>query len=134
MNGVLTIIDNTIGKEGGYSNHPSDRGGPTRWGITQDVARANGYAGDMRQLPRELAVSIYLKRYWTQPRFSTIEPISVVIAEKMFDIGVNMGVSWPTIFLQQALNVLNRQGKDYSDINEDGDLGPASRSALAAYL
>ena len=44
---IDTLIDGVIGREGGYSNHPADRGGPTRWGVTEAVARANGYRGDM---------------------------------------------------------------------------------------
>ncbi|MCD9731087.1 hypothetical protein LVT16_28205, partial [Klebsiella pneumoniae] len=48
-------IEGILGKEGGYIDHPSDKGGPTRWGITQTTARAHGYTGDMRNLPRETA-------------------------------------------------------------------------------
>ncbi|HBU3826193.1 TPA: hypothetical protein MCX03_004221, partial [Klebsiella pneumoniae] len=33
------IIEGILGKEGGYVDHPSDKGGPTRWGITQTTAR-----------------------------------------------------------------------------------------------
>lgn len=40
------IIEGILGKEGGYVDHPSDKGGPTRWGITQTIARAHGYTGD----------------------------------------------------------------------------------------
>ena len=54
---VDELIDDVIGREGGYSNHPADRGGPTRWGITEAVARAHGFAGDMRDFPREDAAS-----------------------------------------------------------------------------
>ncbi len=39
---VDSLIDEVIGREGGYSNHPADRGGPTRWGVTEKVARAHG--------------------------------------------------------------------------------------------
>ena len=42
---IDTLIDGVIGREGGYSNHPADKGGPTRWGVTEAVARANGYRG-----------------------------------------------------------------------------------------
>lgn len=134
MDGVLKIIDATIGKEGAYGNHPSDLGGPTRWGITEAEAHRNGYCGDMKDYPREMAVAVYLKRYWEGPRIDTILPISEPIATKLFDIGVNMGVSWPVLFLQQALNGFNRKGVDYADINEDGDLGGATRGALTAFL
>ncbi|EPA3167239.1 glycosyl hydrolase 108 family protein, partial [Yersinia enterocolitica] len=37
------IFEAILGKEGEYVNHPDDKGGPTRWGITQKVARAHGY-------------------------------------------------------------------------------------------
>ena len=50
---IEAMIDATIGREGGYSNHPADRGGETIWGITAAVARRNGYAGAMRSMPRE---------------------------------------------------------------------------------
>ena len=33
-------IDELIEREGGYVCHPADRGGPTRFGITEAVARA----------------------------------------------------------------------------------------------
>ena len=48
-------FDHTVGKEGGYSNHPSDRGGETMWGITIAVARDYGYSGNMREMPVETA-------------------------------------------------------------------------------
>ena len=52
------IFDAILGKEGGYVNHSDDKGGPTNWGITQEVARAHGYSGDMRNLTRQQALDI----------------------------------------------------------------------------
>ena len=49
---VDELIDALIDREGGYANHPSDRGGPTNFGITETVARAHGFSGPMRSLPR----------------------------------------------------------------------------------
>jgi lysozyme family protein len=46
-------IEALIGKEGGFSNHPVDKGGPTMYGITEQVARAFGYDGLMTLLPKE---------------------------------------------------------------------------------
>ena len=57
------LIDAVIDREGRYVNHPADRGGPTCWGITEAVARAQGYAGPMRDLPRSEAASIYRRLY-----------------------------------------------------------------------
>lgn len=134
MEGVLKIIDNTIGKEGAYSNHPSDRGGPTRWGITQGKARENGYSGDMKSYPREMAVAVYLKDFWEKPKIATIALISEKIAEELFDTGVNMGAGVPAFMLQKALNALNMQGRLYPDLVEDGDIGPTTRNALTTFL
>lgn len=52
------LIDAVIDREGGYVHHPADRGGPTRWGITEAVARQRGWTGDMRGFPREEAAAI----------------------------------------------------------------------------
>ena len=52
MPDINGLIDELTEREGGYVNHPADRGGPTRFGVTEAVARAHGYAGAMRSLPR----------------------------------------------------------------------------------
>ena len=44
-------FEKLLGHEGGFVDHPKDPGGATRYGITQRVARANGYVGDMRNFP-----------------------------------------------------------------------------------
>ena len=63
------LIDALIEREGGYVDHPGDKGGPTRFGITQAIARAHGYAGAMAKLPRDDAAAIYRRLYWLRPRF-----------------------------------------------------------------
>ena len=52
-----TLIDDLIDREGGYVDHPADRGGRTCFGITEAVARAHGYDGAMRDLPRATAAA-----------------------------------------------------------------------------
>lgn len=131
---VQTLIDAVIGKEGGYSDHPADRGGATMWGITEQVARAFGYDGDMRALPRAVAVDIYRQRYWTAPRLPLIEPISPVLAAELFDIAVNMGPQRAGTLLQRALNVLNRGATDYPDIAVDGAIGAMTVFALKGFV
>ncbi len=127
---VDEMIEATIGKEGRYSNHPSDTGGETMWGITAEVARANGYTGPMRDLPRERAKQIYRAQYFEKPGFAAVATLSPKIAEELFDTGVNMGPYWPSLWLQQWLNGLNRQGRDYADIAEDGVIGKGTVGAL----
>src|SRR3546814_15468233 len=76
---------------GGFVDHPADRGGPTNWGITSAVARGEGFMGAMAALPQSLARSIYRRRYWETPGFHRVAEIAAVVAEELFDTGVNMG-------------------------------------------
>ncbi len=131
---VDRLIDELIEREGGFVNHPADKGGPTCFGITEAVARANGYAGPMRLLPREEAAAIYLRLYWLRPRFDEIAKRSPRLAAELFDSGVNMGPAVAATFLQRALTALNRGGKDYPDLVPDGRIGPMTLFALEAFL
>jgi typhoid toxin secretion A len=131
---IDTLIDGVIGREGAYSNNPNDAGGETMWGITARVARANGYQGPMRDMPRETAKNIYFSQYVQKPGFAAVMELSSAIAEEIVDTGVNMGPAVASIFLQQALNTFNSQGRDYPDVKADGDVGPATIAALKALL
>ncbi len=130
---VNELIDDVIGREGGYSNHPVDRGGATRWGVTEAVARAHGYAGDMRALPRDLAANIYHRLYWTKPGFDKVATVMPAIAAELFDTGVNMGPGTASSFLRRALNALNRGGSDYSDVSSAGLIDAPLMAALKAF-
>ena len=131
---VDELIDDVIGREGGYSNHPADRGGPTRWGITEAVARAHGFAGDMRALPREEAAAIYRRIYWLRPGFDRVAEIAPRIAAELFDTGVNMGPEVAAGFVQRALNALNRGASDYPDISVDRRIGETTLAALRGFI
>ncbi|MEG3162993.1 glycosyl hydrolase 108 family protein [Sphingomonas sp. PB2P19] len=128
------LIDAVIDREGGFVDHPADRGGATNWGVTEAVARANGYAGPMRALPRSTAVAIYRRLYWLKPGFDRVAPRAPAIAAELFDTGINMGPAVATVFLQRALNALNRGATDYPDIALDGQVGPRLLAALDAFL
>jgi len=131
---VGPLIDAVIEREGDYVNHPADKGGPTRFGITEAVARAHGYSGAMKQLPREDATGIYRRLYWLRPRFDQVEPRAPRVAAELFDTGVNMGPAVAATFLQRALTALNRNGKDYADLTPDGRVGAQTLAALDAFL
>jgi lysozyme family protein len=134
MMDVSELIDDVIDREGGYSNHKADRGGATRFGITEAVARADGYAGAMGDLPRARAVAIYRRLYWTAPGFDRVARRAPRIAAELFDTGVNMGVAVAAAFLQRALNALNRGALHYPDLLVDGRVGPGTIGALDAFL
>ena len=131
---VERLIESLIEREGSYANHSADRGGPTAFGITEAVARANGYVGPMKLMPREEAVAIYRRLYWTRPRLDALADLSPRIAEELFDSGVNMGPAVAVTFLQRALTALNRCGRDYPDLVPDGRIGGATLAALRQYL
>jgi lysozyme family protein len=133
---MLTIdqmIDDLLMREGGYVNNPADTGGPTNFGITEQRARAFGYNGDMRDLPEATARSIYELDYWTKPGFDQVAGYFPVLANELFDFGVNSGSQTATIAFQRVLNVLNRQHTDYPDIVVDGSIGQLTIQALAGY-
>ena len=131
---IDTLIDDVIGREGGYSNHKADRGGATRWGVTEAVARAHGWSGDMRSFPREEAVAIYRRLYWLRPGFDRVADHAPKVAAELFDTGVNMGPEIAAGFLQRALNALNRGAADYPDIVPDRRIGDATIAALAGFV
>jgi lysozyme family protein len=131
---IDAMIERTIGVEGGYSNNPADRGGPTRWGVTwANAKKYAGYTGDMRVFPRELAKKVFLERYVKEPGFDRVAEISPRLAEELIDTGINMGQDIPARWLQEWLNAYNLQGRLYPDINEDADIGPATIASLVAF-
>lgn len=102
--------------EGDYSDDPTDRGGKTRFGITEAVARAHGYSGSMRDLPLTVAHHIYEVDYWGPLRCSAM-PVELRYA--LFDAGVNSGNRAAIRWLQASVGT-----------TVDGVLGPATMQAV----
>lgn len=94
--------------EGGYTNNPSDPGGPTNFGITlADYRRyinSAGTAMDVRNMTVDQAKAIYKPKYWDKMGCDDL-PAGVDYA--VFDYGVNSGVT-------RAMNV-NKKFKDITD-------------------
>lgn len=113
-----TAFHRLLGHEGGYVDHPSDPGGATRWGVTERVARENGYQGAMRDLPVAVAKQIYRAKYWDAVR---AEDLPAAVRYEMFDAAVNSGTGQATRWLQRAVGVA-----------DDGRLGPITIAAAHA--
>ena len=124
---ALTIIGAAIALEGGYVNHRSDPGGETNMGVTVSVARANGYAGPMRTLPREVAESIYYRRYLVAPGLEPLIALDAAVTEEMFDTTVNMGPARPSRWFQHGLNDLCA-----ARVGVDGKIGGQTIAAFAS--
>lgn len=129
--------------EGGYSNDKIDAGGETYRGIsrvyhpswggwhTVDAAKSKPDFPDSlknNNFLNDYVRSFYRSYYWDIILLDRFE--SQLLANEMFDIGVNMGTSRAVKFLQKALNYLNKNGTVYDDIVEDGDMGSNTLSAM----
>ncbi|HEX4499684.1 MAG TPA: glycoside hydrolase family 108 protein [Scandinavium sp.] len=128
------VLDGILEKEGGYTDNPADKGGPTNWGITEATARTHGYQGEMRNLTRDEAYAILEESYWTAPGFDQIAQLSLPIAFELCDAGVNVGPGWPSRWLQRWLNAFNLHGGKYEDLRIDGKIGGKTLIALRSFL
>lgn len=128
INGILEIEGEA------FTDNPKDSGGPTKWGITEAVAREFGYTGRMEDLTRSQAFEILEKRYWISIRGDELAKLDYSIAKEVADSGVNCGVGRSVRWLQRALNALNKERTLYPDVLVDGNLGTKTLDALRAYL
>jgi lysozyme family protein len=109
--------------EGGFSDHPNDRGGLTMWGITESVARAYGYTGAMKDMPQPLAKEILKFEYWDRIKLDKID--DDLLAQFIFDASVNHGQGTAVKLVQKAYNVLSA-----GSLKVDGIMGSKTLSAL----
>jgi lysozyme family protein len=126
-----------LGIEGGdkYSDHPSDAGGKTRFGVTEKLARKHGYTGPMHLLPMVVAKDIYIAEWWKPMHLAEVGAIAGHrIAKEMFEQAINLPWGQPTEHMQRALNSFNKRGKDYPDLLIDRGLGPATLNALRSFM
>lgn len=121
-------IKQVLKNEGGYSNKSSDNGGATKYGITEKVARENGYKGDMLYLPENNAKTIYYNQYWIKSGADKVATISFNIAFLLFDFGVNSGVKNAVKKLQTAINKVSG-----SNLIIDGIIGKKTIHAIEKY-
>ncbi|MDE5424031.1 hypothetical protein L3073_17585 [Ancylomarina sp. DW003] len=137
-------------QEGGYSNHPDDKGGETYRGISRlhwpqwpgwsIVDRLKAKTSDSKKMHNLLITnsgltkgleSFYKKEFWD--KLACVH-LPQKIANELFDTSVNMGHSYGVSCLQNALNKLNRNQKDYVDIHVDGQIGTQTLNATESYF
>lgn len=104
----------TLVWEGGFVQDPADPGGDTNFGIA-----ATDHPGlDIKNLTRDRAVEIYREGYW-KPLYSEI--LAQAIANKLFDMGVNLGVGTAVKLLQRVV---------FFDGRADGIFGSETLAAV----
>lgn len=121
---IETIIDGVIAREGhAYTNNPADRGGPTKYGITQrSLAAWRDHAVtpyDVEHLTEPEARLIYHWNYVKLPGFGAIADAK--LRGVVVDAGVNHGPRQATRMVQRAVG-----------LESDGIFGPVTINALNA--
>ncbi|MGL5433992.1 MAG: glycosyl hydrolase 108 family protein, partial [Lachnospiraceae bacterium] len=98
----------TLKNEGGYTNHPADRGGPTNKGIT--LKRLEEYLGrddvteeEVKNMSFETINIIYKKNYWDVLNLDQV--LDQSIATALFDMGVLFGPGTALKLCQSVLGI-----------------------------
>jgi lysozyme family protein len=118
--------------EGGYVDHPHDRGGKTRYGVTEQVARQWGYTGAMRDFPKHCdagrpvcADRIYTAWYIDGPGYRPFAAIEPAVLDELVDSAVLHGPARASGWFQLSLNATCG-----ARLKVDARVGPAT---VAAY-
>lgn len=119
-------VKRIVNLEGGYVDHENDRGGKTKYGITERLARKYGYEGDMKNLAISEAKKIYKKAFWEKYDLNKIEDDQ--LAGRVFSFGINAGMTRVIRKLQEGYNLLTD-----SNISEDGLIGPETLKAINSF-
>lgn len=91
------VVDAVLKREGGLVNDSDDKGGLTKYGISQRTFPKE----DISSINEARAKDLYLKHYW---RPSKAERLPDSIREAYFDMVVNMGQGRSVKILQEACN------------------------------
>ena len=111
---IKQAIQKTLQHEGGYVNNSHDKGGPTKFGITQlDLPTQN-----IQDLTVEQAIDYYQEHY-VKPLYAQIN--NQLLGEKIFDMGVLFGV-------KTAVRLLQITMQNEINIVSDGNFGPETLS------
>jgi lysozyme family protein len=101
MLSVKEIIEEIIRKEGGYINHPNDRGGPTKFGVTQKTL--SNYLGrpasieDVKNMTVETASEIYERNYYKAPSIDTIpQKLQPIVTDASVLYGPKRAIIFPS--------------------------------------
>jgi lysozyme family protein len=114
-------LELVLSAEGGYMDHPDDRGGPTKYGISQG-AHPNV---NIQELTLEDARSIYWQAYAVPIQFEALAAIDEGLAIVTFDAAVHHGPAQAIRFLQRAASLDNG--------GVDGVVGPKTLRAVAEW-
>jgi lysozyme family protein len=126
----------TMAIEIGWVNDPRDHGGETingisrrsfpewaGWPIVDQAKKEIGFPANLKIKDElnKLIRAFYKQQFWNKLSLDAFAEQK--IANELFDTGVNCGSGVAATFLQRALNVCNRNQRDYPNIIVDGIIG-----------
>ena len=131
---------------GKLTNTPGDRGMETFSGISRrywpdwpgwayiDGMRVGG--GFPYNLENNEVLDALVKNFYEQNYYRPLggDELPENVGFEVFEVAVNCGVLPAVCLMQEALNLLNRDGKLWADLKVDGKFGPNSIKALRACL
>jgi lysozyme family protein len=119
--GIDRLIDEILRREGGFVDHPADRGGATKYGITigalAEWRRRPVAKHEVMDLEVAEARQLYRSRYLEAPGLQAVPDERTL--GLLFDCSINHGPGQAARFLQSAIGA-----------KPDGSLGPASQAAI----
>ena len=142
-------FESTMRHEGGFSNDLDDPGGMTFMGISREYHPSwsgwyfvDEHIVNISRVPDvvhenfllEKVQTFYASEFWDRLQCDFVAGLSVDLAVELFDTAVNLGRHRAIEIMQDALNLLNRNGALYIDLVVDGQMGMKTRGALAAYF
>jgi lysozyme family protein len=121
--------------EGVFSNDPKDRGGKTKYGITEGTWLAwrgtkAGVTKSIEAITPEDAKAVYWDFFWRELGLDRMQ--SRLVATELFEAAVNCGPRRAVMMLQEAYNYCRFEGDDRLKV--DGVLGPITRGAVQALI
>lgn len=137
-----TAYATLMAHEGGYSNSPLDRGGETYRGISRvhhpdwqgwpmvDAGKSKqGFPVSLEgnALLQTLVRVFYKASFWDH---FYGDSLPFVLATEIFEQAVNLGTHQTTLHIQRVCNFLNRNGRLFADLKEDGRFGKLTLQAL----
>lgn len=129
--------------EGGLTDHPNDKGGITKYGVSlaflSDLAQTQAGRDTLdrmgirlpvtretiKALTPDHAASLFRWQFWDRLHCDDLQPRTALI---IYDAAVNHGSARAVKLAQQACNLVSPRAK----LAVDGALGPLTRAALDA--
>lgn len=115
-------VDHIMSLEGGYVDHAVDKGGRTKYGITE----ARYPDEDIEGLTKDRAKMLYLEDFWLKYSINDLPDLYRLL---IMDMYVNHSPRGVALIVQRSIN--SKAGRDVLSV--DGIFGEKTKRALMSY-